>query len=312
MTNTIKECFSLTIITLRFVGLYPDNNEPLVRKIWAYTLYFLEVLLTILTLVNLILEDNLDTMVMNQMVIFLTETGSSCFKLLPFLINGHEIKHCINYFGHRRFAPKHPQAKKIMDDCIRVCKRNIRIFFGVVGVAAFFFNTFPLIREKYTLQVNIWVPYELSRDIVFIPTYICVLIVSLHIVFVGEMIGPLIGRNMLTMCFSCIGLTLVSFTNTDAIIYVMAYGILSFEIFFYCHYGTLLFEEVNNETLIQDVCLASWYKYDTKIRKILLIIMERSKTPLVLSAGKVVDLTYRTFMTVLKTSYSLIAVMNNY
>ena len=38
---------SLIIITLRFVGLYPDKNTSPMKKIWTYTLYFLDVLLTV-------------------------------------------------------------------------------------------------------------------------------------------------------------------------------------------------------------------------------------------------------------------------
>ena len=172
MTNTVEETFRIITTTLRFVGLYPDKHNSLMKKIWKYTVYFLEVLLTILTLTTLLLERNLDTMVMNEMVIFFSEAAASCFKIIPFLIDSHKIKRCINYFGHRRFAPKHPEAAKIMDDCMGVCRRNIRVFFGIVGIAVCFWNLFPLIKEKYTLQVNIWLPYELSGFGVFLSTYL--------------------------------------------------------------------------------------------------------------------------------------------
>ncbi|XP_063906708.1 odorant receptor 43a-like [Zophobas morio] len=102
----------------------------------------------------------------------------------------------------------------------------------------------------------------------------------------------------------------VPFNSVEALTYVVAIFTVSFQIFFYCHYGTLLYEE--NNGLINAICMGPWYKYDIEIRKSLLIIMERSKRPLRITAGKVVDVTVGTFVSVLKTSYSLIAVFNNY
>lgn len=46
------------------------------------------------------------------------------------------------------------------------------------------------------------------------------------------------------------------------------------------------------------VCNGSWYKYDTKVRKTLIIFMERSKKPLIITAGKVVTLTLETYTSV--------------
>ncbi|XP_063906460.1 odorant receptor 7a-like [Zophobas morio] len=102
----------------------------------------------------------------------------------------------------------------------------------------------------------------------------------------------------------------VPLNSVEALTYVVAIFTVSFQILFYCHYGTLLYEE-NNE-LINAICMGPWYKYDAEIRKSLLIIMERSKRPLLITAGKVVEVVIGTFVSVLKTSYSLIAVFNNY
>ncbi|XP_063922995.1 odorant receptor 43a-like [Zophobas morio] len=116
--------------------------------------------------------------------------------------------------------------------------------------------------------------------------------------------------SMLCVSFFCISLILVPFNSVEALTYVVAIFTVTFEILFYCHYGTLLYEE--NNDLINAICMGPWYKYDVKIRKSLLIIMERSKRPLRITAGKVVDVTIRTFVSILKTSYSLIAVFNSY
>ncbi|XP_064212292.1 odorant receptor Or1-like [Tribolium castaneum] len=82
------------------------------------------------------------------------------------------------------------------------------------------------------------------------------------------------------------------------------------QIFLYSYYGTLLFEE--NNTLTNAVYMGQWYTYDVTSRKALIILMERSKRPMTVRAGKVLDLSLETFTTILRRAYSLLAVLKNY
>jgi hypothetical protein len=43
------------------------------------------------------------------------------------------------------------------------------------------------------------------------------------------------------------------------------------------------------------VYMSRWYEYDIKSRKALIILMERSKKPIVITVGKVVELSLATF-----------------
>ncbi|KAJ3619771.1 hypothetical protein MTP99_005427 [Tenebrio molitor] len=67
------------------------------------------------------------------------------------------------------------------------------------------------------------------------------------------------------------------------------------EIYFYCYYGTLLFEE--NKSLTDGIYMAKWYELDEKSKKALIILMERSKKPMVVTASKLLNLTLATFTT---------------
>ncbi|KAJ3666964.1 hypothetical protein Zmor_002380 [Zophobas morio] len=87
-------------------------------------------------------------------------------------------------------------------------------------------------------------------------------------------------------------------------------SLLFFQIFFYCYYGTLLIEE--SKTLPTAVYMSRWYEYNIQTKKTLNILMERSKRPMVVTAGKLFDLSLDTFTTVLKRAYSLVAVLGNY
>lgn len=44
--------------------------------------------------------------------------------------------------------------------------------------------------------------------------------------------------------------------------------------------------------------MSNWYNYDIKSRKALILLMERSKRPTVVTAGKILDLSLETFTTV--------------
>ncbi|XP_064212296.1 odorant receptor 85b [Tribolium castaneum] len=57
------------------------------------------------------------------------------------------------------------------------------------------------------------------------------------------------------------------------------------------------------------VYMGKWYKYDVKSRKALILLMERSKKPTIVTAGKILDLSLETFTNILKRSYSLLAVL---
>ena len=58
------------------------------------------------------------------------------------------------------------------------------------------------------------------------------------------------------------------------------------------------FFNFQNKSLTDAIYMSHWYKYDTRTRKILLIIMERSKKPMVVTTGKIFSLTYSTFISV--------------
>ncbi|KAJ3658571.1 hypothetical protein Zmor_010304 [Zophobas morio] len=387
MANIIEKSFSLNLKVLNFLGLYSFGESSVVLKIRAFILYFVFlVLVTILTFINTVTEKSSNNMETNAMVSFLAETVSFSFKLVPFLLKSERIRECINFFGEDCFAPKTDQERKIIEECVWVCRRNSTVYFYVILVTHICWN-FPVLFVKgRQLPLSLWLPYDSSATALnyyFTFTYIATAI--LYAAYSGTIIDPLMGGlayhataqlkilkqnlqyidkhedhtlsnsnediieyhcvykhleqcighhnkilwfvdeyeecfswsvfcqlagSMFAVCFCCIGLTLISVNSVEGFTYIALIIDVSFQILFYCHYGTLLYEESND--LKTAIYMGPWYKCDIKIRKILLIIMERAKRPMLITAGKVVDVTVRTFLSVLKTSYSLIAVLNNY
>ncbi|RZC00559.1 7tm 6 domain containing protein [Asbolus verrucosus] len=116
--------------------------------------------------------------------------------------------------------------------------------------------------------------------------------------------------SVFVICFCCLQLSEIrslSFYFFQLIIY---FSVILAEIYFYCYYGSTLLEESN--TVADAIYMGKWYDYDAKCKKALILLMERSKVPITVTAGKIIELSLPTFTTVLKRSYSLLAVLKNY
>ncbi|XP_063911991.1 uncharacterized protein LOC135128842 [Zophobas morio] len=62
-----------------------------------------------------------------------------------------------------------------------------------------------------------------------------------------------------------------------------------------------------SNTVIDAIYMGQWYDYDVKSKEALIILMERCKKPMVVTAGKILDLSL-----ILRRAYSLLAVLKNY
>ncbi|XP_063912174.1 odorant receptor Or1-like [Zophobas morio] len=116
--------------------------------------------------------------------------------------------------------------------------------------------------------------------------------------------------SIFVICVTCLQLSMVdplTFGFVSLIIYLTT--MLS-EIFLYCYFGSILIDESNS--LTDAIYMGEWYTYDIKARRSLITLMERSKRPMVVTAGKILDLSLVTFTTIIRRSYSLLAVLKNY
>ncbi|XP_023310034.1 odorant receptor Or1-like [Anoplophora glabripennis] len=116
--------------------------------------------------------------------------------------------------------------------------------------------------------------------------------------------------SVIIICICCLHLSVavpltIPFFSTSS--FTVA---ILMEQFLYCYSGALLNEESNS--VVTAIYMSDWYNYDKKSKKALLILMERAKRPMTITAGKIMDLTLVTFATVMRRSYSLLAVLKNY
>ncbi|KAJ3658585.1 hypothetical protein Zmor_010315 [Zophobas morio] len=330
MATIIENSFSLNLKALNIMGLYSYGKSSIFFKIRAYILYFvLLVLTTTLIIVKIVMEESSNNLETNLMLTYVADCTSFFFKLLPFLQNSKKIKECINFFGQKSFAPKANHEKNIADECIWVCRRNSTVYFYGVMLVILGWN-FPVLFVKgRKLPLRLWLPYDPSSatvnyyfTFVYIATDSLIGGLAYHATaqlkilkynlehFDQHLEDKLDQSSEHIIQFHCVHNHLESCIDhhKNILWFIDEYEeCFSWSIF--CQFAGSVF---SNNDLITAICMGPWYKYDVEIRKNLLIIMERSKRPVLITAGKVVNVTVRTFVSVLKTSYSLIAVFNNY
>ncbi|KAJ3666984.1 hypothetical protein Zmor_002398 [Zophobas morio] len=117
-------------------------------------------------------------------------------------------------------------------------------------------------------------------------------------------------ESIVVIGLCCLQMTKIRELDAYSLIMVVYLGILLFQVYFYCYYGTIVYEE--NNSVSTAIYMSNWYEYNTKAKKILLVLMQRSQRHMIVSAESILDLSLDTFITILKRSYSLIAVFKNY
>ncbi|CAH2253019.1 jg13547 [Pararge aegeria aegeria] len=80
------------------------------------------------------------------------------------------------------------------------------------------------------------------------------------------------------------------------------------QLFLYCWCGNEL--TTKSQDLREWLYQCPWYEQDGKFRKSLFTAMERMKRPIILKAGHYIPLSRPTFVSILRSSYSYFAVLN--
>ncbi|XP_049821496.1 odorant receptor 30a-like [Aethina tumida] len=79
------------------------------------------------------------------------------------------------------------------------------------------------------------------------------------------------------------------------------------QIAMYCYFGHNI---MTSSSEITTACyMSNWLNFSVKVRKMLILIMERAKRPLIITAGRYFILNLATLMAILKASYSCLALL---
>nr|XP_023018065.1 odorant receptor Or1-like [Leptinotarsa decemlineata] len=116
--------------------------------------------------------------------------------------------------------------------------------------------------------------------------------------------------SCVVVCMTCFQLSLAEPFSAYFFAMVILIIALLLQIGIYCYYGTVLYEE--SDTINFAIYSSDWYNFDEKSKKALIILMERTKRPMLLMTGKILDLSLTTWIMIIRRSYSLLAVLQNY
>ncbi|RZB41742.1 7tm 6 domain containing protein, partial [Asbolus verrucosus] len=296
-------------------------------------------LVPFLTFLSFPLGEQLDVTQINFNAAFLAETLCFIMKLLPFIRKERKIRKCIHYFGDHSFTPSSKEQKIIIDDCLRVCRRNSMVLILSVTLTAVCWIIRPLFMPDYALPLEVWLPFDIKADIkIYYFVYIYLAIGILCVAYAGSTPDPLIGglachgasqfmilqhtlQNLSHLAekeTSGAHINNINYINLSCSSFVNEYEeCFSFPIFtqfvasaFLICFTSLQLGRSNN--LTKAIYMSQWYEYDVKSRKALIILMESSQKPVIVTAGKILDVSLETFGIVLKRSYSLLALLRNY
>ncbi|XP_044760903.1 odorant receptor Or1-like [Coccinella septempunctata] len=92
--------------------------------------------------------------------------------------------------------------------------------------------------------------------------------------------------------------------------FLVSYSVtIVFQIYMFCHYGNELHYE--SISIGNAIYMSDWYTFDKESKRMLIMLMERAKKPLLFKAGSLLPLSIGTFVSIMKTTYSLLAVLQN-
>ncbi|RZC42959.1 7tm 6 domain containing protein, partial [Asbolus verrucosus] len=322
MEGVIQRSFSINLRVMKACYLYPPLQHKCLYKMAAYLMHLCFVMLVpTLGILHLLLEDNLDMERVNYNAAFLAQTTCFTTKLLPFIRDGQRIRKCIDYFDSSLFTVTRQKQKTIIDNCIKVCRRNTFIFLVCAGGAVGSWATKPFFWEGHKLPVDVWLPFNTSEKlIIYYPVYFIIAIGPCFASVATGVIDPLIAglaynattqikilkdnlqylseyadeemlknrKTSSTEQISIIKNEIIynkirqSIDHHDAILNFVKEYEKCFSLVVFSQFAASVF----SNTVADAIYMSKWYDYDAKCKKALIILMERSKVPIAVTAGK--------------------------
>lgn len=168
MSRIIEKSFKINLTILKYVCLYEFDNYKTIHKMQAWLCYLVCVVaLTLLTVLNFLVQEEIDIVQFNHGAMFIGESLCWTFKLISFLTKGKKIRQCINYFNHPMFATmiNTSEQRNILNKCIKSCKNNSLLFLIIVVSGTINFNTKPLFWKGRKFPVNLLLPFDVTANV---------------------------------------------------------------------------------------------------------------------------------------------------
>lgn len=178
MNGIIDQSFSLNIKILKIFCMFISQKSNVFLKIAGVSMYgFFTILMPSLVGGYLVFEKVSNMARFSDNAILFVQTACFIPKLLPFLYNQEAIIQCMYYFESpffKNFEKNHPE---IINECIKVCRQNSKVFFAFLVGANASFALKPLISGELRLPADILVPHSWIDSKIFF--WFCYFFVSI-------------------------------------------------------------------------------------------------------------------------------------
>ncbi|RZC39725.1 7tm 6 domain containing protein, partial [Asbolus verrucosus] len=337
MTDAIKRSFNVNLSVMQAFGLYSAAEESTcLYKVMGYSMYCLFMFpIPIFGTLYLVLDENFDMMQLNDNAFLIAEIVCQFTKLFPFIHNANRIKTCIHYFEAPFFLLSRQKQLDILNKYSRICQRNSKLFLSAVITINIIWASKPLFGKEYKLPVDLWLPFELvAEPRAYYSIYLFLVIAVAYASIACAAIDPLIAglacqaagqleilkdnlqhlseyvdeeilehtadkksKQMVSKIRHCIQHhnAILHFASEYRDCFSSAvFGQFAGSVLVTC-FCCLQLSKSNN--LTDAIYMGNWYEYDAKSKKALTLLMEHSKRPIIITVGKIVELSLITFTT---------------
>jgi hypothetical protein len=163
----VKKSFSVHLSTMRVLGFYPTRNHNKLYKIYAYLVYcLLTVPVPTLAVVYLLTEENVTLTKVSDNAFLICQVGCFIAKFVPFWKNADKIRESLYKLENPIFRNYTKRQENIINESTRICVRNCWLNVILVSAALASWATTPFFRSmgKFRLPVEVWLPYDVTRN----------------------------------------------------------------------------------------------------------------------------------------------------
>lgn len=178
MTGLVKRSFRFHLIVMRTLGLYPPKRYRNLYKIHAYIMHiFFIIPMPTLAAVYLLVTENVTLEQISDSAFLICQIGCFIVKLLPFINNHEQVRRTIYHIEHPLFVMYSKKQEVMIIECIKICKRNCRIFLGCCLTTLTLWAIKPFLLKECKLPLQIWWPFDITKGPkVYFPAFVyCVL-----------------------------------------------------------------------------------------------------------------------------------------
>jgi hypothetical protein len=168
MENIITSSFSLNLSVMKVIGLYPLKRHPYLYKLLAFVIYtFAMIPATVLGFLQLFFKEDMKKVRHDDLAPFVVIFLSP--KLLSIVTSGHRIEKCLQFLDVEFFTVVDSQHIKIINNCVKICRRNSVIFFSGCVVSVFGWTVKMFFREDiHQLPLDVWYPFEIRNTLYYV------------------------------------------------------------------------------------------------------------------------------------------------